>query len=199
MPFINIHSESTEDQNLIRLYQTTRDLEHVGALFGKYMLFVYGVCLRYFTEEAAKDATMQIFEELAEKLKTHEVHHFKSWLHVLTRNYCLMQLRDTKRKEGHLVSLEEKRIMEKEDFYHPDRDGSADDGLVLEENLQVLEGCMKMLNEPQRRSVDLFYLQEKSYQEIVSETGYDLKKVKSYIQNGKRNLKICLEKKTHGL
>lgn len=196
MPFIPSHKKLSNDQDLIRLYKRTGDLEYVGQLFEKYLAFVYGVCLRYFPEEPAKDAAMQVFDILTDKLKSHEVEHFKNWLHVLTRNHCLMEIRSQKRKGGQSVSLEEERFMENVDFDHHGN-GTDEDGFTLEENLQALEKCMETLSEEQRRSVDLFYLQEKSYHEIAGLTGYAFKKVKSFIQNGKRNLKICMEKEEH--
>ena len=128
---------------------------------------------------------MQIFEELVVKLRVHEVQNFKSWLHVLARNYCLMAIR--KNSKTTMVSLEE-LLMENTDFVHLDMEEAK------ETKLTIMEKCMESLTEEQRTSVDLFYLQEKCYKEIVDITGYDLAKVKSYIQNGKRNLKICIEK-----
>ena len=53
---------------------------------------------------------------------------------------------------------------------------------------------MELLNPEQKQTVELFYLQEKSYKEIVDQTGFSMNDVKSYIQNGKRNLKIMLSK-----
>jgi len=150
------------------------------------MALVFGVCLTYFKdEEQSKDAVMQIFEELVQKLKIHQVQNFKSWLHVLTRNHCLMALR--KSAKHHVVSLDD-TIVESDDFVHLDIDEAK------ESQLTVMEKCMESLPEEQRKSVDLFYLQEKCYKEVAEMTGYELSKVKSYIQNGKRNLKICIEK-----
>jgi RNA polymerase sigma-70 factor (ECF subfamily) len=57
-----------------------------------------------------------------------------------------------------------------------------------------LEKCIETLGDEQKQCVKLFYLQEKCYKEITESTGFDMNKVKSYIQNGKRNLKICMEK-----
>ncbi len=193
MTFQTDNGDPRDDQTLIRQYKSTGDLQHLGVLYGRYMHLVYGVCLRYVEEEQAKDAVMQIFEELIDKLKKHEVRHFKSWLHVLARHYCLMQLRQRRRREGHLQPLEEERLVENAAAFHHD----PEDGLGREEDLQRMERCLETLPEEQRRSVELFYLQERSYREIESQTGYDLKKVKSYIQNGKRNLKNCMEKRAH--
>lgn len=155
-------------------------------LYNRYMHLVYGVCLNYFKEEeASKDAVMQIFEELVLKLKIHEVQNFKSWLHVLTRNHCLMALR--KLAKNNTVSIDD-TFVENTDFVHLDIDETK------ETQLTIMEKCMETLTEEQRKSVDLFYLQEKCYKEVAEITGFELVKVKSYIQNGKRNLKICIEK-----
>lgn len=188
MAFIHRNNDNgTEDAQLIRIYKQSGKLEDLATLYQRYMNLVYGVCLRYFDEEASKDAVMQIFEELIVKLQHHEVQNFKSWLHVLTRNHCLMKLRAMKNKESREVSLDGLPVMENEQFTH------HEGGTALETNLQEMEKCMETLPEEQKRSVDLFYLKEKSYKEVADLTGYEMKKVKSYIQNGKRNLKNCME------
>jgi RNA polymerase sigma factor (sigma-70 family) len=175
-----------DDAALVASYQTTGDLEVLGLLYNRYMHLVFGVCLNYFKdEEQSKDAVMQIFEELVVKVKVHQIQNFKSWLHVLTRNHCLMALR--KASKNNVISLEE-GLVENTDFVHLDMDNAK------ETQLSIMEKCMEHLPEEQRISVDLFYLQEKNYKEVADITGYDLLKVKSYIQNGKRNLKICIEK-----
>ncbi len=188
MNFIKSKSGNAEqdDAALIALYKKTGDLEVLGQLYGRYMHLVYGLCLKYLQDEAmSKDAVMQIFEELIRKLKVHEVQQFKSWLHVLSRNYCLMALR--KSGKNKTVSLEDS-FVENTEFVHLNIDDTK------EKQLAIMEKCMETLPEEQRISVDLFYLQEKCYKEIAELTGYEMTKVKSYIQNGKRNLKICIEK-----
>lgn len=181
--------QDATDADLIREYKSTGRLELLAALYQRYMNLVYGVCLRYFDEAASKDAVMQIFEELISKLQQHEVQNFKSWLHVLTRNHCLMKLRAMKPREGRVVSIEDRPLMESEELLH------HENGFSLEGRLQAMEQCLETLPAEQQKSVQLFYLQEKSYREVAEMTGYDMKKVKSYIQNGKRNLKICMEQK----
>ncbi len=179
-------SKTQDDNTLLTAYKKTGDLAVLGVLYNKYMHLVFGVCLNYFKEEEqSKDAVMQIFEELVAKLKVHEVQNFKSWLHVVTRNHCLMVLR--KKANNKVVSLED-AFVENTDFVHLDIDYTKETQLIL------MEKCMETLNTEQRQSLDLFYLQEKCYKEIAEITGYEIVKVKSYIQNGKRNLKICIEK-----
>ncbi|TDQ09312.1 RNA polymerase sigma factor [Pedobacter metabolipauper] len=188
MKFIknNAKIQEQDDAALITGYKATGDLEVLGVLYNKYMHLVFGVCLNYLKdEEQSKDAVMQIFEELVLKLKVHEVKNFKSWLHVLSRNYCLTILR--KNSKYKTISLEDS-FVENTDFVHLDMDDTK------ETKLTVMEKCMETLSEEQRISVDLFYLQEKCYKEVSDLTGYDMLKVKSSIQNGKRNLKICIEK-----
>jgi RNA polymerase sigma-70 factor (ECF subfamily) len=179
--------QDADDAWLIGEFKATGKLDFLAALYQRYMNLVYGVCLRYFDEEASKDAVMQIFEELIIKLKQHEVQNFKSWLHVLARNHCLMKLRAMKNKESRQVSIDDHPIVENGE------NGHHENGVSLEDNLQSMEKCLETLPEEQKRSVDLFYLKEKSYREVSVITGYEMNKVKSYIQNGKRNLKICME------
>ena len=150
------------------------------------MHLVYGLCLKYLKdEEKSKDAVMQIFEQLISKLKIHEVSNFKSWLYTLSRNHCLMEIRSSGKQE--FVPMEE-NFMEKDAFVHLDIDDTR------ERKLTIMESCMEKLPTEQRDTINLFYLEQKCYKEVADITGYDLNKVKSYIQNGKRNLKICIEK-----
>ncbi len=188
MKFIKNTSKlkALDDAALITQYKATGDLEVLGVLYSRYMHLVFGVCLNYLKdEEQSKDAVMQIFESLIDKVSAHEIQNFKSWLHVLSRNHCLMLLR--KASKNNIVSMDDE-FVENADFSHLDIEETK------EERLSIMEKCMETLNEEQRISVDLFYLQEKCYKEVAEITGYDMLKVKSYIQNGKRNLKICIEK-----
>lgn len=185
---IVLHKYQTEnkDEELIADYQKSGKLEVLGELFEPYMPLVYGVCLKYLKEkEESEDAVMQVFEQLIDKLKNHEVKNFKSWLYVLSRNHCLMELRKNKRLE--MVSIDE-RFMENESTFH------HEDNSNKELQLKLMEKCLETLVLEQKLSIDLFYLQKKCYQEVAEKTGFELNKVKSYIQNGKRNLKICMEK-----
>lgn len=182
----NTRIQEQDDAALIARYKISGDLEVLGQLYNKYMHLVFGVCLNYLKdEEQSKDAVMQIFEELVTKLKVHEVQNFKSWLHVLSRNHCLMAIR--KNSKNTTLSLED-TFVENTEFVHLDMDDTK------EQKLTVMERCMETLPEEQRISVNLFYLEEKCYKEVADITGYEMVKVKSYIQNGKRNLKICIEK-----
>ena len=173
-----------DDSNLLISYRQNGDLAVLAKLYEKQMPLVYGLCLKYLKdEEQAKDAVMGIFEELIEKVKQHDIKQFRSWLYVVSRNYCLMQLRSGKKMET--VNLDD--VMEFSLVLHPDDNNR-------EAAMQALEKCMEKLPAAQKQSVDLFYLNEKCYKEITEITGFTLNEVKSYIQNGKRNLKICLEK-----
>ncbi len=174
------------DQELIIRYKTTGELTPLGELFSRYQSLMYGVCLKYFRDrDDAKDAVMQLFEKLSTTLKTHDVENFKSWLYVTTRNHCLMQIRAAK---GKLTEELSSSLMENSLLLHQEND------IELEENLAQLEKCIEKLIEEQKQCVQLFYLQEKCYKDITQHTGFDLNQVKSYIQNGKRNLKNCMKR-----
>lgn len=184
----NISPQDSSDKELLVAYKETGDMNLLSTLYQRYMDLVFGVCLKYFKDpERCKDAVMDIFNELHSKLRVHEVENFKGWLHVLTRNYCLMQLRSPRNMKTTEFSG---NFMYSEQNTH--LNGEA---LEKEENFKKLEQCIDTLAEEQKRSVMLFYLENKCYNEIAEITGYDWNKVRSYIQNGKRNLKICMEEK----
>lgn len=174
------------DQELLNRFKNTGELVYLGALFTRYQGLVYGVCLKYLrNRDDARDAVMQLFEKLAGTLKIHEVENFKSWLYVTSRNHCLMQIRSGKSKLTKEISVE---LMENSLLLHPEEEPE------LEGNLNRLEKCIETLVVEQKQCVQLFFLQEKCYKEITQHTGFDLNQVKSYIQNGKRNLKNCMER-----
>lgn len=148
------------------------------------MTLVYGLCLKYLRdEERSKDAVMEIFEQLVKKLLVHEVSNFKSWLFTLSRNYCLMEIRAGERHPQQPID----ESVENSLFLHLTDDRRDDE-------LRKMESCLKKLPAEQETAVRLFYLEELCYKEVSERSGFDLNKVKSYIQNGKRNLKICMEK-----
>ncbi len=174
------------DNQLVELYKQSGDTTLVGVLYNRYMTMVYGVCLKYLKDrDESKDAVMQIFEKLMSSLKEHEIIHFKSWLYVTAKNHCLMAIRSQKGRNFQEFSAD---IMENGAFLHPEEEPEK------ELNLVKLEKCIEHLAAEQKHCVTLFYLQHKCYKEIVEITGFDDNKVKSYIQNGKRNLKLCMEK-----
>ncbi|MES2850618.1 MAG: sigma-70 family RNA polymerase sigma factor [Bacteroidota bacterium] len=184
----NIKANDVSDKELIAAYKSSNDLQYVSTLYQRYMELVFGVCLKYFKDgERSKDAVMDIYEELCKKLKLHEVDNFKGWLHVLARNYCLMQLRSPRNIKTTEFNA---------DFMQSDQITHLENGVLeKEENFKKLEDCMGQLTAEQKQSIELFFLQKKCYTEIADITGYDWNKVRSYIQNGKRNLKICMEGK----
>jgi RNA polymerase sigma-70 factor (ECF subfamily) len=182
----NHHYKNQTDEELISLYKKTDDLQIVGVLYDRYTALTFGVCLKYLKDrEESRDAVMQIFEKLIGTLKSHDINVFKGWLYVTARNHCLMQLRSRKGKNFQELSP---FLMETGGNGHHEHGGE------IEGNLTRLEKCMESLANEQKQCVQLFYLQQKCYKEITESTGYDLNKVKSYIQNGKRNLKICMER-----
>ncbi len=184
MPDSSTHKSKT-DSELLAVYRSADDIGALGDLYARYTSLVYGVCVKYLKDrEESRDAVMQIFEKLVTTLREHDVEHFRSWLYVTARNHCLMQLRTRKGRYFEEISAD---LMENEVSWHPD------DGPELEANLSKLEDCIRQLAPEQQTCVSLFYLQQKCYKEIVTATGYDDNKVKSYIQNGKRNLRICME------
>ncbi len=186
--FRNIKSLS--DKDLLARFQTARDVVYAGELFSRYMHLVYGVSLKYLeNREDARDAVMEIFEKLLEELPRHEVHNFKSWLYVLTKNFCLMKIRadHSREKRKKLFIKDESVFMESGMEMHPIDEERPD----LD---SILKACIEKLKSEQKQCIELFYFGNKCYAEIAKIIGTDEMKVKSCLQNGKRNLKICMEK-----
>ena len=177
------------DRELLDLYYESGDLDLLGVLYSRYMHLVYGVCLKYLANrDESQDAVMGIFEKLIHELDRHRVENFKSWLYTLTRNYCLMHIRKTNSEINRIREIYESgiQIMENDTDLHPiDREERTDEA--------SLEECIEKLKAEQRECVRLFYYGNKCYREISDVMKIDEKKVKSHLQNAKRNLKICLE------
>jgi len=187
----NISHSSLTDKELVALYKESGDMAILGELYQRYMELVYGVCLKYFKEpERSKDSVMLIFEELVTKLKKHEVENFRAWLHQLAKNHCLMQLRTPKNMKTVEFKVE---LVQSEENVH------LNGVLEKEENFRKLEYCLGTLTSEQKESIKLFYLEGKSYNEIVDITGIEWNQVRSLIQNGRRNLKICMDKAESGI
>ena len=180
----NRYAHITDNELLDRFY-STRNSEWLGVLLQRYTLLLLGTCMKYLKdEEEAKDSVQQIFVKVITELEKYKVEYFKSWLYMVAKNHCLMRLRN----KNKTVSLDEKSPLANED---------AEQVLLADKDktLNLIEESLPELNPEQKTCVTLFYLEKKSYQEICEATGFSLLQVKSYIQNGKRNLKILVEKK----
>ena len=173
-----------DDNELLRRFYSDKNNEWLGGLLQRYTLLLLGVCMKYLkNEELAKDAVQQVFLKAISELHKYEVDYLKSWLYTIARNHCLMQLRD----KTQFIP-----VTENTELYGDDH--LKENLLEKEQTLVLMEQCLLELIGPQKDCLTLFYLQKKSYQEIVELTGFSLLQVKSYIQNGKRNLKIVVER-----
>jgi len=185
-----LRNKEPNDEQLIEEFQSTGDLDILGRLYQRYMHLVYGVCLKYLkNRDDAQDGVMAIFEKLSRELMDKEVDVFKPWLYVVSKNYCLMQLRHQKSVQQKEKEFQNTEIlfMENPSMAHLNDEWEPE---AMDDRLQE---CLKKLRLQQRQCIELFYFEELCYQDISHQLKLDLKKVKSYIQNGKRNLKICLE------
>lgn len=186
--FKRIDIKGLSDEELVTKYRDDEDKRALAELFDRYLRFVFLICVKYLkNDEAAKDMAMQVFEKLTIDLQRFEVTNFKSWLHSVCRNSCLMHLRSTANSSTLSLSDEKLTIqfVEKTAFVHQ-TDGTN------EAQLQQLEKAVAMLEDGQKQCIELFFLQDKSYAEVADITGFSLNQVKSYIQNGKRNLRNYL-------
>ena len=188
MQVINKNIDSTSDSELLNQYLRSGNLEILGELYNNYIHLVYGVCLKYLNDrEESKDAVNKIFENLIVEIPKFEIQNFRSWLYVVTKNHCLMEIRKKKSEKKQFEKYSEDFFMDSTDFLHPIDEASDED---LHENLR---NCIERLKHEQKQCIVMFYFDKKCYKEISDELNMEQKKVKSFIQNGKRNLKICLE------
>jgi RNA polymerase sigma factor (sigma-70 family) len=176
------------DQELLGHFYSDHNNEWLGILLQRYTLLLLGVCMKYLkNEDEAKDSVQQIFLKIITELQKYKVEYFKSWIYMVAKNYCLMKLRD---KHGKIPAELNDRLMAT-----PEEETDRQSLLQNDHTIELMEAALTELNPEQQQCVTLFYLNKKSYQEISGETGYTMLQVKSYIQNGKRNLKILIDKK----
>ncbi len=176
-----------EDKELLDRFYSDYNNKWLGMLLPRYTLLLYGVCMKYLkNEEDAKDSVQQIFLKAINELHKYKVEYFKSWIYMIAKNHCLMKLRD---KGKYSLEITERLAATP--------DTTEDKNLLLERDntLTDMQMALQQLNHEQKLCVTLFYLDKKSYSEITHKTGYTMMQVKSNIQNGKRNLKLLLEKK----
>ncbi len=179
-------SSKTTDQQLVAKYQETGDLDYLAELYSRYVHLIFPLALKYLrVKEDAEDISIRVFEVMKEKLPGQEIANVGGWIHTVTKNECLMLLRSASRSK--------QKEIEYASFMEIERDEHHIDEIDVESDLQKLEDCIRRLVDEQKKCIELFYRQGKCYKEIANLTGLGLKKVKSSLQNGKRNLKICMQ------
>lgn len=157
----------------------------LGVLWDRYAHLLYGVGMKYLKDpERSKDTVMELFTALPGLLAKHEVKTFRPWVHAVMRNRCLMELRNVGRNIR---------------FADMPSDGTGEereDQVLHEATLQQLELAIAELKDGQRECIKLFYIERLSYQEVSARTGLEVEHVRSHLQNGRRNLRLQLER--HG-
>ena len=182
---LNKKNEYTDEELLFRFKETGK-ADYFQQLYERYIPLAYGLCLKYLqSPEQSQDAVIDIYESLSQKIQDYEIKVFKNWLYSVVKNHCFHILKDNKKE---IIVNFDSQLMESDTSF--DLFSENDN----EEKENALSQCLGKLPEPQRIAIKKFFYEDKSYVDIVDETGFHLKSVKSYIQNGKRNLKICIEK-----
>jgi RNA polymerase sigma-70 factor (ECF subfamily) len=182
--------EKHTEKELLALFKQTGEERYFTPLFNKYAHLVFGSCFKYLeNEEDAKDSVLEIFEKLSADIQKSTIDHFASWLFMVTKNHCLMKLRKAKsqHQKMEIITMESAVFMENGLEMH------LNDNKEKETMLQQMERCLQTLAGQQKLCVELFYLKRMNYSEVAQKSGFDLNQVKSFLQNGKRNLKICIE------
>lgn len=189
MSFLHLNKKKESllsDEQLLTSFRESGDNEIFGELYNRYIPLIYGVCLKYLQNaDKSQDAVMEIFELLLPKINKYEIKVFRIWLYSVVKNHCFHLIKNNKREiafdfDSDLMDLDE-------------LDTLLDESDVDKEKEDALEYCIAKLSEPQRICISMFFYEDMSYTDIAETTGFDIKSVKSYIQNGKRNLKLCIE------
>ena len=185
-------AQRESDLDLIEKYRRTGETAYLNDLYRRYLHLVYGVCLRIIKDpHRSEDACMEVFERVTTLLKDQDVRSFQNWLYFVTRNYCYKLVQQPILD---LLSSEELEQKTGVSFVEKEREETQ----IKEAMYEDLEAGIAQLPEEQRLCVVLFYYQRQSYREIAQTTGQDEKWVKTHLQNGKRKLKILLDKNLHG-
>lgn len=183
--------DEVSDELLLKEYHESHDMRVIGTLYERYTHLIFGLCKNYLKDsKLAEDSVMDIFEILIEKLKTAQVRNFKGWIYTVSKNHCLMHLRSEKIKKVNLDYFERKtepEIMESEESPHLNEE-------ELEHSRLLLLDALGSLNDEQKRCIELKYLEFRSYEEVTELTGFNLNQVKSFIQNGKRNMLTIIKR-----
>ncbi|MEN9640258.1 MAG: hypothetical protein RLZZ262_2127 [Bacteroidota bacterium] len=178
-------SKMTDNELLLR-YRQDGAPQWVGELYVRYSHLVFGVCLKYLRDKhKSQDATIAIFEKLMTDLRQREVATFQHWLYTVTKNHCMQIFRNESRELTRVDEIGEETDQTREEEWIAMQ--------LREEGLRALERAIERLNIPQRTCVQMFYLQQKSYKQISTTTGYTEGEIKSYLQNGRRNLKSMMQ------
>lgn len=182
--------QHSDDQTLLALYRKNGNRYYLGVLLQRYSLLLFGLCMKYLKEEEkARDATQQVFLKVIAEVHKYEISYFKSWIYTVARNHCLMELR----KSENMVNADFLDYEETAEHYHYSLP-RQEEREARENLLTAIENGLMQLQSPQQECVKMFYFDKLSYQQIADKTGLSLKTVKSAIQNGKRNLRIWVEK-----
>jgi RNA polymerase sigma factor (sigma-70 family) len=180
-----LNHRQLSDQEILARYKQDKNNEWIGILFERYLHLLLGICMKYLkNEEDARDSVQQIFIKVINELPKFEIKHFKGWIYQVAKNYCLMQLRHPEQRNMKELDTAIFHILQEDP-------GQA---IIKDQLLQEVENALTKLNTEQQTCIQLFYLEKKSYQEIAEITGYTILQVKSYLQNGKRNLRLLIEK-----
>lgn len=178
--------KNLSDNELVARFREAGENRYLETLLDRYYHLVFGVCLKYLKDQdKSNEASGAIFEKLVNEIHKTEINNLSSWLGTVTRNYCLTQIRNENRRNENTTVVDFTVIREEDEY-------TDDEEVDKETLLQKMEKALESLKPAQKTCVELFYLQDKSYKEITDMTGFDIKEVKSHIQNGRRSLKILV-------
>ncbi len=176
-----------DDLMLLKLYCQSSNKEAFAELYKRYIGMVVSVCLKYTKNQSqAEDLSQQLFEKLYKRVCRYDIQNFRAWLYQSAKNECLMFLR---KHNPEIISSD---LLPQHSNSESDASEHAEK-IALENNIVELEKAIAELKDDQKKCIELFYIEKLSYAQIEDKTGWDFKKIKSSLQNAKRNLKNALK------
>jgi RNA polymerase sigma-70 factor (ECF subfamily) len=173
-----VPDESTPDAEVCRLLAAGERDQAFERLLTAYRGRVYRLALGYVRSPAdAEDLAQEAFVRLWRALPLYDGRaSFSTWLYVIARNACLSELR--RRGARPTTSLEDDAA-----------DPAAPAGMASPVDLRLdCETFLEMLEEPQRRIVRLFYLQERSYEQVAEMLDMPINTVRSHLHRARKRL-----------
>ncbi len=165
------------DFELLDRFRRHGDRAAFERIVARHRPWLHRVCARLLrSDEAARDATQDVFARVLNRLDTFRGDNFPGWLKAIAVNCCLNTIDRDKR----WAPLEAAGEAPAADL------GPELQLLRLEEGVRARH-LIARLPERQKIVFCLKYIDDCSYQEIERLTGFSNKEVKSFLQNARRN------------
>ena len=173
-----------DESSLLLKYLKTNDLSYLLELYRPYMHLVYGLAFKYVKDpKQSQEIVYCIFKKLIKDIKRQEVRVFGNWLYNLSLDFC-KQWRDRGRTESDQIVALGGSTQTPVEFY----DDKDDDS--FEEEISSMEDEVMRIKSQQEKCSQLFFKEQRCFQEIADITGWEVSEIKYHVKNAKRKTNI---------